>query len=468
MSGGVDSSVAAALLLRQGYDVVGVFMRLGSPGETLDELIEQSEPLEQSEPRPSGSGCSLAGAGPLPHGRGSHGEGVDRRQDGSGCADTRDAERRATRKPRTIRIGHQGCCSINDAADARLVAAHLGIPFYVVNFKKEFGRIIDYFVGEYNAGRTPNPCVRCNDWLKFGKLHEYARQIDADYVASGHYARIVPSPLSGGGRGAGGGGAFRLLRGLDHSKDQSYVLFGAPRHRLAEMLLPIGEMHKSHVRALAKEWGLPVFDKPDSQEICFVPDNDYAGLVARRAPQAVAAGPVVDTHGNTLGEHPGHQHFTIGQRKGLGVSVGHPLYVIRKDAASNTIVVGSKDELRATSCIAGEVNWLVEREASRDRGVEVSRDRQGAVLPDADGWIRCTAKIRYNAKPVPAWMRAAPVVHGRDARATGLEDGRRDPHHVDLIEVRFDQPQEAVAPGQAVVCYDGDVVLCGGWIREAG
>src|SRR5690606_13163758 len=159
-------------------------------------------------------------------------------------------------------IGHHGCCSINDAADARAVAAELDIPFYVCNFKKDFGRIIDYFVDEYAAGRTPNPCVRCNDWLKFGKLHTYARQIGADFVASGHYARVQPDERA----------RPRLLRGVDHSKDQSYVLFGAPRDRLREMILPIGEHEKPAVRDMAERFGLPVFDKPDSQEICFVPD----------------------------------------------------------------------------------------------------------------------------------------------------------------------------------------------------
>src|SRR5262249_48804984 len=158
----------------------------------------------------------------------------------------------------------------------RLVASELDVPFYVVNFKKDFGRIIDYFVDEYVAGKTPNPCVRCNDWLKFGKLHQYATQIGADFVASGHYARIERES----------GGEFALLRGVDHSKDQSYVLFGAPRERLAQMMLPIGHMEKPAVRDLARKFGLPTFDKPDSQEICFVPDNDYAGLVERRRPEA--------------------------------------------------------------------------------------------------------------------------------------------------------------------------------------
>ena len=375
MSGGVDSSVAAALLKRDGHDVVGVFMRLGSPGESLDGM--------QSD-----EACAVPGGA---------------REGASGAS--------------SLRIGHQGCCSINDAADARLVAAHLGIPFYVANFKKDFGRIIDYFVDEYNAGRTPNPCVRCNDWLKFGKLHEYARQIDADFVASGHYARIEPD----------GSGGLALLRGLDHDKDQSYVLFGAPRERLARMLLPIGAMRKPAVRALAHELGLPVFAKPDSQEICFVPDNDYAGLVARRSPEAVRPGVIMDLSGRILGEHPGHQHFTVGQRRGVRIAMGEPVYVVSKDAAANTVTVGPREALLATGCTAGECNWLDEPH---------------------DDWRRCRAKIRYNAEPVPA-----------EVRAVGGVGAQPD------LEVRFEDPQPAVAPGQAVVCYSGDRVSCGGWIR---
>ena len=372
MSGGVDSSVAAALLLREGYEVVGCFMRLGSPGEALDVLQADDE------------------AG-----------------DGRGEGDVPAESRR-------IRIGHQGCCSINDAADARLVAARLGIPFYVCNFKKDFGRIIDYFVGEYNAGRTPNPCVRCNDWLKFGKLHDYARQIDADCIASGHHARIDGSDPH----------HLRLLRGVDREKDQSYVLFGTPQARLAEMLLPVGEYHKSEVRRIAFEFDLPVFDKPESQEICFVSDNDYAGLVKRRAPEAVGPGKIIDTAGNVLGEHEGHQHFTVGQRRGVRLALGHPVYVVHKDARANTITVGEKSELQSAGCVADEANWFVE---------------------PAGEFVACTAKIRYNAEPAPARVRA-------------LDDDR--------IEVRFEQPQFAIAPGQAVVCYDGEAVLCGGWIRD--
>lgn len=358
MSGGVDSSVAAVLLLEAGYEVVGCFMRLGSPGDPLDALA---------------------------------------RDDGEAC------------DPGRVRIGHQGCCSIGDAADARLVAAKLGIPFYVCNFKRDFGRIIDYFVSEYDAGRTPNPCVRCNDWLKFGKLHDYAMQVDAAHVASGHYARIDPS-------------GPRLLRGVDRGKDQSYVLFGAPRDRLRDMLLPVGAYTKREIRGIARARGLPVFDKPDSQEICFVPDNDYGALVERRSRTGVAPGAIVDTEGRVIGEHRGHQHFTIGQRRGLGVALGHPIYVVDKDASTNTVTVGARRELLSAGCVAREANWLVDRR---------------------EGWIECAAQVRSNAAPVPADVRGA----GEGA-----------------IEVRFRSPVDAVAPGQAVVCYEGEVVMCGGWI----
>jgi tRNA-specific 2-thiouridylase len=378
MSGGVDSSVAAALLQRQGYDVVGVFMRLGSPGESLDELTPYDS---------AGVTCD----------------------------------------PEKIRIGHQGCCSINDAADARLVAAELGIPFYVCNFKKDFGRIIDYFVDAYVDGRTPNPCVRCNDWLKFGKLHDYARTIDADFVASGHYARVADTDH---GRA--------LLRGVDHAKDQSYVLFGVERTKLDSMLLPIGEMEKPAVRALASELGLPVFDKPDSQEICFVPDNDYAGLVERRRPDAQLTGKIVNSEGEQVGQHAGQHRFTIGQRRGVGVAFGYPIYVVDKDPQTNTVTIGSREDLRTAGCTAGEANWLTDP-------------------APFDAWTPCRAQYRYNADAVPAEARTlppsdAPTSSGRPAR----------------FEVRFRDEQEAVAPGQAIVLYDETDparVLGGGWIE---
>lgn len=399
MSGGVDSSVAAALLVRAGYECVGVFMRLGSPGEALDVLTPDACPLENGRP---------------------------------------------------LKIGHQGCCSINDAADARLVAAELGIPFYVVNFKKDFGRIIDYFVDEYAAGRTPNPCVRCNDWLKFGKLHEYARQIDAGFVASGHYARVVEWPSC---RGAGAAPARdsatapldhsatsrRLARGLDRSKDQSYVLFGVPRERLGHMLLPIGGFEKPAVRDMAQKLGLPTFDKPDSQEICFVPDNDYAGLVERRRPEQAREGAIVDAAtGSVVGTHEGQHRFTIGQRRGLSLSLGHPVYVVGKDPAANTVTVGPKEMLVAAGCTAGEANWLVDE----------ARFAQ---------WTRVEAKYRYNTPAAPASVRLLPEADPGSATPSG---------RLGRFEVRFEEPQSAVAPGQAVVLYEGDAVLGGGWIER--
>ncbi len=366
MSGGVDSSVAAALLKEQGYEVIGCFMRLGS-----DDSVE---PTQEETCRP----------GPDP----------------------------STSKP-----GHQGCCSLNDAADARLVAAMLEIPLYVLNFKNDFDRIVRYFVDEYNVGRTPNPCVRCNDWLKFGKLLAYADTIGADYVATGHYARVRPRSAPDA--------APMLLRGRDPRKDQSYVLFGTPLDRLARMLLPIGELEKPRVRQLARQWQLPVSDKPDSQEICFVPDNDYGGLIERRSPEAVHAGKILDRDGQTIGHHRGHQHFTIGQRRGLSVSLGHPVYVVEKDPCANTVTVGQKTDLQATGLLADQTNWL--------------------VGPPVDAAQPCQIKIRYNSVAVP----------GR-VQATGP----------DTLRVWFDQPQAAVTPGQVVVCYLDERVIGGGWIVE--
>ena len=372
MSGGVDSSVAAAMLQRQGYDVVGCFMRLGSPGETLDELIPDT--------------CTQS----------------------------------SVLSPQTsAKVGHQGCCSITDAADARLVAAKLGIPLYVCNFKKDFGRIMNYFVDEYAGGRTPNPCIRCNDWLKFGKLHDYARQIGADFIASGHYARVEDG---------------RLLRGLDHSKDQSYVLFGVPRDRLSHMLLPIGAMQKPEVRRLAEELALPVFNKPDSQEICFIPDNDYAGFVERRRPELASAGSVVDASGAVVGEHGGQHRFTVGQRRGVPVALGRRVYITGRDARTNTVTIGSRDDLATRGCTVGESNWLVD-------------PREGP----------CLAMYRYNSRPVPA-------------RVLLLPDGGSPTHsgRTGRFRVEFTEPQTAVAPGQALVLYDEhDAVLGGGWIESA-
>lgn len=366
MSGGVDSSVAAALLLRQGYDVMGVFMRLGTP-----KGVESAEAESVS--------CDASGK------------------------------------------NKQGCCSVLDAADARRVAGMLGIPFYVLNFEQDFGRVIDYFVDEYNRGRTPNPCVRCNDWLKFGKLAQYAKAVGADYVASGHYARVGTDPATG---------ARRLMRGRDHRKDQSYVLFGINPEALRHTLLPIGEFEKHEVRKIAEELKLPVFNKPDSQEICFVPNNDYAGLVRRRTPEAFRTGEFVTVGGHRVGQHAGHQHFTIGQRKGLGVAMGYPIYVVDIDPKSNRVVVGDKEALNKTTLVAHQINVLCDALGAQSGGPAV----------------RCQAKIRYNHDPQPA-----------TARRTGADE----------LTVHFDHPQSAITPGQAVVLFDDDLVLGGGWIDQA-
>jgi tRNA-specific 2-thiouridylase len=383
MSGGVDSSVAAALLKREGHDCIGVFMRLGNdPTDLTDADLDLIA-------------CS-------PEKRTAH-------------------EKEARSQKPGARSSKEGCCSSSDAADARYVAGLLNIPFYALNFQHDFGGIIDYFVREYNRGRTPNPCVRCNEYLKFGKLSRYAKAIGADYVATGHYAQVATID-----------GQPRLIRAKDRSKDQSYVLFGVPREEIGRMLLPLGGMEKSEVRGLAKELGLPVFDKPDSQEICFVPDNDYARLVAKKTPDAVRPGELVDAAGAVVGAHPGHQHFTIGQRKGVGVAFGYPIYVTAIDAETNRVRLGKKEELLHHSLVAREVNWL--------------DDATRAAL--ASG-IRCRAKIRYNSEPRSAVARMA-----------------KDDH----LAVRFDEPVSAITPGQAVVCYDeaGEYVLGGGWIDEVG
>ena len=363
MSGGVDSSVAAALLLREGYEVLGVFMRLGSPQGVESHEEEVCDPNAAK--------------------------------------------------------GKQGCCSVLDAADARRVAGMLDIPFYVLNFQEDFGRVIDYFVSEYNRGRTPNPCVRCNDWLKFGKLARYAEAAGAQFVASGHYARVGIDPITG---------EKALLRGVDHSKDQSYVLFGMSRDTLDHTLLPIGGMEKPAVRAMAEELSLPVFNKPDSQEICFVPNQDYAGLVKRRSPDTFRSGQLVTSDGKVVGSHEGHQHFTIGQRKGVGVAFGYPIYVVDIDATSNTVMLGEKESLMKSSLVARQINLLSSR------------------VKDAVN-VKCEAKIRYNHQPQPASV----TMSGADE-----------------FVVKFDAPQAAITPGQAVVLYDGDIVLGGGWIEKAG
>jgi tRNA-specific 2-thiouridylase len=309
----------------------------------------------------------------------------------------------------------KGCCSAQDAGDARRVADRLDVPFYALDFEEDFERVIDYFADEYVAGRTPNPCVVCNTWLKFGKLWSYGKQLGADFVATGHYARMVA-----------GQNGMELHRAADAEKDQSYVLFGLRPSLLRHLLFPIGDFRKEQVRELARQMGLSVHDKPDSVEICFVPDGDHAKLIRERRPERVAAGKIVDTAGHVLAEHDGIEQFTVGQRKGLGFAAGERRYVLRLVAEENKVVVGRREELLARGLVASRVNWLLD--------------------DPPQGSLACAAKIRYRHQAAPAFV--TPLPNG----------GAR---------VEFNEPQSAVTPGQAVVFYDGDRVLGGGWIEKA-
>ncbi len=344
MSGGVDSSVAAWLLREQGFDVVGLFMRMG----------------DFAPP---------------------------------------DARRRT-------------CCSLADANDARRVADLLGIPFYVLDFQREFDALIEYFCDEYCRGRTPNPCIVCNRDLKFGRLFDKARHIGADRIATGHYARIEHAPEGP-----------LLRRGADPLKDQSYVLFSMTREQLRRTLLPLGAKRKAEVRDIARSLGLPVREKPDSQEICFVPDDDYVRLLRERRPAQLKPGVIVDAGGRVLARHDGVARFTIGQRHGLGIAVGEPRYVVGIDPVAAVVTVGSREELLRTQMHVAGVNWLT------------------PAPPSAP--IRARVQIRYNHRAAPAEVA---------------------PRGADRADVLFDEAQSAVTPGQAAVFYEDDRVLGGGWI----
>lgn len=353
MSGGVDSSVAAALLKDQGYECTGVFMCLGQA---------------------------------------SH-EG-----------------------------GHHGCCSPADAADAKQVASQLGIKFHVIDFKEELDKIVEYFIDEYSQARTPNPCIQCNNRLKFGKLLDYADLIGATHVATGHYARTENID-----------GVKRLMRGVDQGKDQSYVLFGFDQPSLQRAMFPLGGMPKSQVRELAKKYDLlQVCEKPDSQEICFVPDNDYAKLVGARRPELVKSGEIVNTDGAVVGEHQGVHNFTIGQRRGLGVAMGQPAYVVNIDAKENRVVIGDPINLKKKRMHVHNVNWLLDQ----------SQDCQ----------FDCTVQIRYNHRGAPGRVSVLADEHGKLTKAV----------------VDFEEPMKAITPGQAAVFYDHhDAVIGGGWIHSS-
>jgi tRNA-specific 2-thiouridylase len=308
----------------------------------------------------------------------------------------------------------KGCCSAIDAGDARRVADRLDISFYALDFEREFDRIIDYFADEYLAGRTPNPCVVCNSWLKFGQLWSYGAQLDADFIATGHYARLRRE-----------GDRVEMHRAVDPDKDQSYVLYGIRKEMLPRLLFPIGERRKDEVRALARSARLGVADKPDSVEICFVPDGDHAGLIRQRRPERATAGKFVDIAGTVLGEHDGIERFTIGQRKGLGIAAASRRYVLKIVPGANEVVLGDRKELLTPGLRASGVNWLEE---------------------PPTGELRCLVKIRYRHAPAPGVV-------------VPMSDGG--------VWVMFAEPQSAVTPGQAVVFYDGTRVLGGGWIEQA-
>ena len=368
MSGGVDSSVAAHLLLEQGHEVVGVFMRHGeeSPAACSADSAESADPLKL---------------------------------------------------PVVSRLDHkQGCCTAADAEDARRVSDRLGIPFYALDLNQEFGRIMDYFVAEYAQGRTPNPCVQCNNWIKFGKLFDYADSIGAPFVATGHYARLEQ-------RTAGPA----LLRGVDGGKDQSYVLAGIARGLLPRMLLPVGGYQKPKIRELAESIGLDVAQKKDSQEICFVTQGRYDEFVKHRLPDEDRSGDLVTTAGEVVGRHDGVDGFTVGQRKGLGVALGKPAFVVRIESDTRRVVLGERGDLDRAELTSTQANWLVD--------------------PAPTGPTRCHAQIRYNSAAAAATLE--PIADGR-------------------FRVVFDNPQQGVTPGQAVVCYAEDepeCVLGGGWIE---
>lgn len=350
MSGGVDSSVAAAILKKEGYEVTGVTMKIW--------------PEQPGVIHPEG-----------------------------------------------------GCCSLSAVEDARRVAFQLDIPYYVLNFQDIFEQqVIRYFTGEYQRGRTPNPCIACNRFVKFEALLQKAVSMGIDRVATGHYARIAKDAASG---------RMLLKKSVTEKKDQTYALYNMTQEQLSRTLMPIGDYDKETVRKIAADLGFAIADKPDSQEICFVPDNNYGGFIASRMEKPAAPGKFVDTKGNILGEHRGIVYYTVGQRKGLGVSFGKPMYVIRIDAQNNTVVLGEAGEEYSAGLIASDLNWI--------------------AFEKPDGPMQVRAKVRYSAKEA-------------DATITPLNDG--------FLRVDFQTPQRAVTPGQSVVFYDGEVVLGGGVIEQ--
>jgi tRNA-specific 2-thiouridylase len=365
MSGGVDSSVVAGLLQRSGQPIVGLTMQLWNQ-RRLPELAPEG--------------------------------GVTGR-----------------------------CCSLDDVYDARHVAQHLGIPYYVVNFESGFEeQVVKPFIDDYLSGRTPIPCTLCNNFIKFDQFLDLASGVGASRIATGHYARIGFDDATG---------RYRMSRGADHSKDQTYFLFGLKQEQLARTDFPLGGYTKPQVRELARELGLPVAAKPDSQEICFVPNGDYAAFIdayfrERGIAPEQTHGEIRDREGRVLGEHAGVHHFTVGQRRGLRIAAGEPLYVISTEPASQHVIVGRGKDLLRSTLTAKDMNWI----------------SIAPPLSPNDSPIRAQVKIRN--RHVAAEATVSPIGN-----------------HAARIEVRFDEPQRAVTPGQAAVLYDGDLVLGGGWIE---
>jgi tRNA-specific 2-thiouridylase len=360
MSGGVDSSVVAGMLHRRGQRVVGLTMQLWNQ-RRLPELTPASGPTGR-------------------------------------------------------------CCSIDDVYDARFVAQHLGIPYYVINFEDRFeAQVVKPFIDEYLAGRTPIPCTLCNNFIKFDQFLDMAAGVGADRIATGHYARLSYDETSG---------RYQLRTSVDRSKDQTYFLFGLQQEQLAKTQFPLGEFTKPQVRELARDLGLPVAEKPDSQEICFVPNGDYAAFIdAYFREQGIARkrteGEILDTEGRVLGEHAGVHHFTVGQRRGLRIAAPQPLYVIATEPASQRVIVGRNDDLLRARLAVKEVNWI--------------------SIPPIVAPVRAEVRIRNKHVPAPATI-------------SPTADQAR-------VEVRFDEPQRAVTPGQGAVFYSGELVLGGGWIE---
>ncbi|SFL81609.1 tRNA 2-thiouridine(34) synthase MnmA [Pelosinus propionicus] len=352
MSGGVDSSLTAALLVQQGYDVIGATMQI------WDKDVPEN-----------------------------------------------DAENR-------------GCCSLSAVDDARRVADKIGIPYYVLNFREMFeSTVIDYFVAEYGAGKTPNPCIACNRYVKFEGLLQKALALGAEYVATGHYARIGYDDHLG---------RHTLSKGIDHTKDQSYALYHLNQNTLKHFLMPLGDYTKVRTRELAAEFGLSVANKPESQEICFVPDDDYKGFLADKSPDSLRPGNIIDIHGKIVGQHQGLPLYTVGQRKGLGLATGQPLYVVKLDFDNNQIIVGSNEDVFSSELIAEDLNFI--------------------AIDHLEAPITVSAKIRYGSREGVAVV--SPLPEGR-------------------VHVKFREPQRAITPGQSVVFYDGDMVIGGGIIKNS-